>query len=480
MLRQKHLGQEADNYNKVVDTVKLFPIFNEKLVLFNKEYDAELLTLNIIDEKRYGYLGLAKEGSKELPDYNNKVFKPNIELLKAYFATSINGTKLKNLIKIYEACLEDTQNISTKSNYLKNTLQIAEFKSVFFNFEKIKNKITKKNTKRDKNINTIINYIKRNLFAAQLLVDMYEFILIDFTFKNDNRNSENKNEKYWAYQYVDSEVHDTILQLRGNIDFIEKKGINFGLTEILNVKNNKRSIAFDKIFQELIEQEKKKRRILHKIKQLDICNNQEDILNGNENENENEKVINVKKKIAKHILTNICHYKMTSTAEIIMLYWCLNYKHLTLYQFACRKWNLIENERLNLIESPSYLKSIGQIKNDTENNNKINQILKSKIDKIKLKRKRISIKKTSKPLNKTSSPQSNKKPAKTKLRRCPKGTKQNKITGNCDIIQKRSLKRTSSIKKPSLQSNKNKTKTKRQRCPKGTKRNKITGKCEPK
>ena len=49
----------------------------------------------------------------------------------------------------------------------------------------------------------------------------------------------------------------------------------------------------------------------------------------------------------------------------------------------------------------------------------------------------------------------NTKPTTEKLKRCPNGTRRNKITGNCDG---NTLKR----------------------CPNGTRRNQKTGKCEPK
>jgi len=58
----------------------------------------------------------------------------------------------------------------------------------------------------------------------------------------------------------------------------------------------------------------------------------------------------------------------------------------------------------------------------------------------------------------------------TKSRRCPNGTRKNKITGNCEPI----ITTNSVIK----ERNPVKQKTKSKRCPNGTRKNKITGLCE--
>ena len=59
--------------------------------------------------------------------------------------------------------------------------------------------------------------------------------------------------------------------------------------------------------------------------------------------------------------------------------------------------------------------------------------------------------------------------AKVKSKRCPNGTRKNKMTGLCEPILKNSVK---SEKKTA------KEKTKAKRCPNGTRKNKITGLCE--
>jgi len=61
------------------------------------------------------------------------------------------------------------------------------------------------------------------------------------------------------------------------------------------------------------------------------------------------------------------------------------------------------------------------------------------------------------------------KKQKTKSKRCPNGTRKNKITGNCEVILTNSVKKEN---KPLKQ------KTKSKRCPNGTRKNKITGLCE--
>lgn len=57
----------------------------------------------------------------------------------------------------------------------------------------------------------------------------------------------------------------------------------------------------------------------------------------------------------------------------------------------------------------------------------------------------------------------------TKSKRCPNGTRKNKVTGNCEVILTNSVKKEN---KPLKQ------KTKSKRCPNGTRKNKITGLCE--
>jgi len=57
----------------------------------------------------------------------------------------------------------------------------------------------------------------------------------------------------------------------------------------------------------------------------------------------------------------------------------------------------------------------------------------------------------------------------TKSKRCPNGTRKNKLTGNCEAILTNSVKKEN---KPLKQ------KTKSKRCPNGTRKNKITGLCE--
>jgi hypothetical protein len=57
----------------------------------------------------------------------------------------------------------------------------------------------------------------------------------------------------------------------------------------------------------------------------------------------------------------------------------------------------------------------------------------------------------------------------TKSKRCPNGTRKNKVTGNCEVIITNSVKKEN---KPLKQ------KTKSKRCPNGTRKNKITGLCE--
>jgi len=58
---------------------------------------------------------------------------------------------------------------------------------------------------------------------------------------------------------------------------------------------------------------------------------------------------------------------------------------------------------------------------------------------------------------------------KSNSKRCPNGTRKNKITGNCEAILTNSVKKES---KPLKQ------KTKLKRCPNGTRKNKTTGQCE--
>ena len=58
---------------------------------------------------------------------------------------------------------------------------------------------------------------------------------------------------------------------------------------------------------------------------------------------------------------------------------------------------------------------------------------------------------------------------KSKSKRCPNGTRINKLTGNCEAILTNSVKKEN---KPLKQ------KTKSKRCPNGTRKNKITGLCE--
>ena len=71
---------------------------------------------------------------------------------------------------------------------------------------------------------------------------------------------------------------------------------------------------------------------------------------------------------------------------------------------------------------------------------------------------------------KTPSPAKPKTPSPAKKRkRCPKGTRKNKKTGNCESTTKKSI----SVKPKTPSPEK-----KRKRCPKGTRKNKKTGKCE--
>jgi hypothetical protein len=65
-----------------------------------------------------------------------------------------------------------------------------------------------------------------------------------------------------------------------------------------------------------------------------------------------------------------------------------------------------------------------------------------------------------------------KKPTKkqtTNLKRCPNGTRKNKISGICEPIITNSIKKENPIVKQ---------KTKSKRCPNGTRKNKISGLCE--
>ncbi len=65
-----------------------------------------------------------------------------------------------------------------------------------------------------------------------------------------------------------------------------------------------------------------------------------------------------------------------------------------------------------------------------------------------------------------------KKPTKkptTNLKRCPNGTRKNKISGICEPIITNSIKKENTIVKQ---------KTKSKRCPNGTRKNKISGLCE--
>ena len=89
-----------------------------------------------------------------------------------------------------------------------------------------------------------------------------------------------------------------------------------------------------------------------------------------------------------------------------------------------------------------------------------------------------------------------KKPTLKKHKRCPKGTRRNKKTGNCDPVTLKVKKRddektqprpktpspkTPSPKKPTPKkpSPKKPTLKKHKRCPKGTRKNKKTGNCDP-
>ena len=68
-----------------------------------------------------------------------------------------------------------------------------------------------------------------------------------------------------------------------------------------------------------------------------------------------------------------------------------------------------------------------------------------------------------------------KKASPKKTKRCPKGTRKNKITGDCESTEKK----ISAINPPFVV-NSPSVKMKKERCPNGTRRNKKTGACEKK
>jgi len=122
---------------------------------------------------------------------------------------------------------------------------------------------------------------------------------------------------------------------------------------------------------------------------------------------------------------------------------------------GCKKFYL---GKLISVKS-SYLDVISKTETETKSKNKTKNKAKNEISvpilieptKVKPERKNITKKQT------------------TKSKRCPNGTRKNKVTGNCEPSITNSVKKEN---KPLKQ------KTKSKRCPNGTRKNKITGLCE--
>jgi hypothetical protein len=122
---------------------------------------------------------------------------------------------------------------------------------------------------------------------------------------------------------------------------------------------------------------------------------------------------------------------------------------------GCKKFYL---GKLISVKS-SYLDVISKTETETKSKNKTKNKAKNEISvpilieptKVISERKNITKKQT------------------TKSKRCPNGTRKNKVTGNCEAILTNSVKKEN---KPLKQ------KTKSKRCPNGTRKNKITGLCE--
>ena len=211
-------------------------------------------------------------------------------------------------------------------------------------------------------------------------------------------------------------------------------------------------------------------------------------------------------------ISRICGNKVSNLSEILVLFWSLNYEHVTLYIHGCRGGS--QDNRDYKLETSSTPNNNYVRPNSTELR-RIEEHYEKRINdykKTKKSKKSKSSKRSTKLRNKTSSSEgwitsknatikrksvtkwqpitqrkmssSSKGFTRTKeSKRCPNGQKRNKDTGNCEpkikkwkVVQNRD-KTSSSKRSRSITSTGTK---KHKRCPNGQRRNKSTGNCETK
>lgn len=494
ILRENYLNLfDRLNLQKISDDIK---DFNKMYKKINKNGLKEFnITKNT--KKKYSYNNI-HNNEIEIPDNLEEIMEFNRKQIYKYFTSNVDPLTFVSLKKVYEAILYNPKILDTNKK-LRKSLMIPEYES--------NNIIKRKFKSLTFNKTTALKYINRNNSAIQILENLPK--------QKDYENFNNyKNNNVWFHQLINKTVYNTHLTLQPHDKDNEIKYNVRGVHTLFNVQNKKK-LSDNKLLKNDDLQS-----CLDNIHKMNVCNNfksepehiTELLKKKKLHSKKDDLMIETNKKMLKDKLLNkICNFKIASTAEIIMLYWCFNYQHLTLYQHTCRGWTT-ENlkEKINRIQTPSSM-NISKIKLNSSNLNKLNQINNKMIERVKehrprsktskrssfMTKKKSSPHKTKKIIKGTSSNKSTAK-VKTKKQRCPNDTRRNKITGNCDPIKRKNptpLKRTSApiptksssskrtptpLKKTST-SLKKRTPTqsnKKKRCQNGTRRNKKTGECE--
>ena len=427
LLRKEYkLFRNPKNTNNInIEKISLINI-NDEIKLFNDTYLNKLTSTklksiklnNIKCDNDYSFHNTLQTNCQLTTKIKNDV-EFNLNILKDFFYSDddmytvdihyeiiLNEIYIK-YIDYYLSLMETENNFMLKTNFL-----IKEFK----------NSIEKEKLKQ---------IYERNLFALRLI----------FFFKKNLLQSSMDHDNFWIHQLINKNTYDIELSF-DNLDYP-------GIYVLFDLFDNKQRIHN-----------------IQNIKQLSLYENINIIKNYiNNNFNDTSIINKFKREIMSNILDNMIKQKETSTSKILILFWCLNYNHLTIYLQSCRRGD-INNEKPNIIKTSS--DNINLIKSHKSKQlSDINNINKNKNYKINFNTVMNDIKKNKQIQNIVHN---NAKISNTKKRkRCPNGEKRNKKTGICEkISMNNQLKNDSKISNTK----------KRKRCPNGEKRNKKTGICE--
>ena len=457
-------------YNKIIE-------INNNLEKINSTYKTSLRKIKVgeikendevLDEKvDYAYYDYSK---KKVDLKLDETLKYNNNHIKSYFndEVELDIERIEFLIKEYSNVIK-----KDKSKFsLKKLKNIFGKKSVPKEMERLQ--LSEEDMRKANKRKLIMPIINRNMDLLKLLEKIKINNSIYFIYE-DYLNS-----YIWYHHVINDKTLDTYLSLNPKEDERTDFDVNYGLNQIFNyydkknqrnpneyIPNGKETGKIDQDYEFRNQQFCKMSKINLKVR----------------NRNKSSREIAFKEKLANVLIKEICEDKLTTVSSILMLYWCLNYEHLTLFVSSCRG-----NSQSNIAYKLNSSTTVKPLINMKERMQNVSAIERNNIDRLnkfkqnELDRLRVKSKSRSKVESKSKSKLSVKSKSKSKLSVKSKPKSKLSVKSKLSLKSKPKSKLRVKSKSKSKLSVKSKSKSnyekKKSNCPKGSRRNKITGKCE--